>query len=98
VRIFQQLRLGARAHRFEHRFVIVECRQNQDLRNGTGLSGDFSAEGEPPRFGDERAETLLRMQQEALRNVERHAKASRVAVRLQFCVSLRLSPVSFTPM
>jgi signal transduction histidine kinase len=49
----------------------------------TGLSGDFSADVEAARFGDERAETMLRMAQEALRNVERHARATRVVVRLQ---------------
>jgi signal transduction histidine kinase len=51
--------------------------------NHTGLAGDFSADPQAARFGDERAETLLRMAQEALRNVERHAQATRVAVRLQ---------------
>jgi signal transduction histidine kinase len=51
--------------------------------NRTGLSGDFSAEVAAARFGDERAETILRMAQEALRNVERHARATRVVVRLQ---------------
>jgi signal transduction histidine kinase len=51
--------------------------------NHTGLSGDFSADPQAARFGDQRAETILRMAQEALRNVERHAQATRVAVRLQ---------------
>jgi signal transduction histidine kinase len=51
--------------------------------NHTGIAGDFSADPEAARFGDERAETLLRMAQEALRNVERHAQATRAAVRLQ---------------
>jgi signal transduction histidine kinase len=48
----------------------------------TGTAGDFSADVESARFGDERAETLLRMAQEALRNVERHSQATRVAVKL----------------
>jgi signal transduction histidine kinase len=51
--------------------------------NRTGLSGDFNADVSAAPFGDERAETLLRMAQEALRNVERHARATRVIVRLQ---------------
>jgi signal transduction histidine kinase len=51
--------------------------------NRTGLTGEFSADMESARFGDERAETLLRMVQEALRNVERHAMATRVSVALQ---------------
>lgn len=49
----------------------------------TGLSGEFSADPEAARFGDERAETLLRMANEALRNVERHASATRVTVALK---------------
>jgi signal transduction histidine kinase len=50
--------------------------------NNTGLTGDFNADAEAARFGDERAETLLRIAQEALRNVERHARATRVVMRL----------------
>jgi signal transduction histidine kinase len=49
----------------------------------TGLSGEFVADLEAARFGDERAETLLRMVQEALRNVEQHARATRVLVKLR---------------
>jgi len=51
--------------------------------NRTGLSGEFGADAESARFGDERAETLMRMAQEALRNVERHAMATRVMVELK---------------
>ena len=51
--------------------------------NRTGLAGEFSADTAAARFGDERAETLLQMAQEALRNVERHAMATRVEVRLR---------------
>jgi len=50
--------------------------------NRTGLSGEFGADPAAARFGDERAETILRMAQEALRNVERHSKATRVNVEL----------------
>jgi signal transduction histidine kinase len=49
----------------------------------TGLTGEFTAESEAARFGDERAETMLRMAQEVFRNVERHARASRVDVSLR---------------
>jgi signal transduction histidine kinase len=49
----------------------------------TGVAGEFSADPESARFGDERAETLLRMAQEALRNVERHSMATRVSVKLE---------------
>ncbi|HWX33153.1 MAG TPA: histidine kinase [Steroidobacteraceae bacterium] len=48
----------------------------------TGLTGEFTAETEAARFGDERAETILQMAQEVLRNVERHAQATRVDVSL----------------
>ncbi|HXC22267.1 MAG TPA: histidine kinase [Steroidobacteraceae bacterium] len=58
--------------------------------NRTGLTGDFSADVAAARFGDERAETILRMAQEALRNVERHARATRVVVRLQSRDNARL--------
>jgi signal transduction histidine kinase len=49
----------------------------------TGLIGEFTAQPEAARFGDERAETLLSMANEALRNVERHARATRVLVSLK---------------
>jgi signal transduction histidine kinase len=49
----------------------------------TGLSGDFSADEEAARFGDERGEALLRIALEALRNIEKHARATRVVVRLR---------------
>jgi signal transduction histidine kinase len=56
----------------------------------TGLTGEFIADPEAARFGDERAETLLRMAQEALRNVERHARATRVLVTLAAAGGTRL--------
>ena len=49
----------------------------------TGLIGEFVSDNEAARFGDERAETLFRMAEEALRNIERHAMASRVTVTLR---------------
>jgi signal transduction histidine kinase len=51
----------------------------------TGLTGEFTADMDAARFGDERAETILRMAQEALRNVERHARATRVTATLKTC-------------
>ena len=48
----------------------------------TGLIGEFDSDSEAARFGDERAETLFRIAEEALRNVERHAMATRVSVKL----------------
>jgi signal transduction histidine kinase len=55
----------------------------QRFLDRTGLAGDFSADPEAARFGDERAETLLRMAQEIFRNIERHSMATRVTVRLR---------------
>ncbi|MFI4890776.1 MAG: histidine kinase [Steroidobacterales bacterium] len=49
----------------------------------TGLSGEFTADVEAARFGDQRGEAFLRMAQEAFRNIEKHAMATRVDVRLQ---------------
>jgi signal transduction histidine kinase len=51
----------------------------------TGTQGEFSADAESARFGDERAETLLRMAQEALRNIERHSQATQVVLKLTTC-------------
>ncbi len=51
--------------------------------NRTGVDVQFDADPDAARFGDQRAETLLRMAQEALRNIERHAKATRVRVELE---------------
>jgi signal transduction histidine kinase len=56
----------------------------------TGLSGDFSAEEEAARFGDERGETFLRIALEALRNIEKHAMATRVTVRLRIATATHL--------
>ena len=58
------------------------AREFERFVDRTGTAGEFSADAESARFGDERAETLLRMAQEALRNIERHSQATRVAVRL----------------
>jgi signal transduction histidine kinase len=49
----------------------------------TALRGEFTADPEAARFGDERAETLFRMAEEALRNIERHAMATRAVVTLK---------------
>jgi signal transduction histidine kinase len=58
-------------------------REFEHFVNRTGVLGEFSADPEPSRFGDERAETLMRMAQEALRNIERHSKATQVAIGLK---------------
>ncbi len=56
----------------------------------TGLIGEFSADVEAARFGDERGEAFLRMALEALRNIEKHAMATRVTVRLQIVAGTHL--------
>jgi signal transduction histidine kinase len=48
----------------------------------TALRGECIADPEAASFGDERAETLFRMAEEALRNIERHAMATRAVVTL----------------
>jgi signal transduction histidine kinase len=52
------------------------------FRDRTGLAGEFVQEPRAGSFGDERAETLFRMAEEALRNIERHAAASKVRMQL----------------
>lgn len=52
------------------------------FENRTGLNVEFISDGEAARFGDERAEVIFRMTEEALRNIERHAGASRINIRL----------------
>jgi signal transduction histidine kinase len=52
------------------------------FKDRTGLDIEFSTDAKAARFGDERAEVLFRMTEEALRNIERHAYASNVRVSL----------------
>jgi len=56
----------------------------------TGLSGEFTTDPEAARFGDERGETFLRIAQEALRNVERHAQATQIQMQLRIVAGSRL--------
>jgi signal transduction histidine kinase len=56
----------------------------------TGLAGDFSAEEEAARFGDERGEAFLRIALEALRNIEKHAMATQATVRLRIATGTHL--------
>ncbi len=53
------------------------------FKDHTGLEVEFSTDTNAARFGDERAETLFRMTEEALRNIERHARASKARVSLR---------------
>ena len=56
----------------------------------TALAGEFSTDPEAARFGDERGETFLRIAQEGLRNVERHAQATHVNLQLRVVAGNRL--------
>lgn len=51
----------------------------------TGIPVEYASDAQAGTFADERAETLFRIAEEAMRNVERHAGAARVMVSL--CVS-----------
>jgi signal transduction histidine kinase len=63
--------LGAALQRLFGRFV-----------DRTGIAGEFTADGAAANVGDERAETIFRIAEEALRNIERHARATRVTMSL----------------
>ena len=49
----------------------------------TGLEVRFAADPQAASFADARAETMFRIAEEALRNIDRHAKASHVDVALK---------------
>jgi signal transduction histidine kinase len=53
------------------------------FKDHTGLNVEFAADVGAARFGDERAEVIFRMTEEVLRNIERHAAASKVRVTLR---------------
>lgn len=48
----------------------------------TGIQVDFTSDAHAGAFADERAETLFRIAEEAMRNVERHAGATQVTIAL----------------
>ena len=49
----------------------------------TGIPVDYTSDAPARAFADERAETLFRIAEEAMRNVERHARSTRVSVSLR---------------
>ena len=53
------------------------------FKDRTGLEVGFTTDTAAARFADDRAEVIFRMAEEALRNIERHAGASRVRVALR---------------
>jgi len=60
-----------------------------DLGVRTGINAQLHTSGEPRRLDQKDELTLFRIVQEALRNVERHAGASAVEVRLAFGEDVR---------
>jgi signal transduction histidine kinase len=61
------------------------------FKDRTGLTVELAIDGDAARFGDERADVIFRMTEEVLRNIERHARASRVRLILQIADSTHLS-------
>jgi len=53
------------------------------FKDRTGLHVELTIDGDAARFGDDRADVIFRMTEEALRNIERHARATRVRISLQ---------------
>ena len=56
----------------------------QNFQARTGVQADLSVAGQEPDMMDEEAQVLFRIADEALINVERHAAAQQVTVRLAF--------------
>lgn len=59
-------------------------RSAEHLVQGTGTTLDFQAEGEPRGLPEIVEENVLRIGQEALTNIAKHAHATRIMVRLGF--------------
>jgi len=60
------------------------------FKDHTGVPVEFVLDAEAARFGDERAEVLFRMTEEALRNIQRHAAATHVRVALHSVADAQL--------
>lgn len=58
----------------------------------TGISVNCTCDVTAANFSDERAETLFRIFEEAMRNIERHARATKVAISLQASVCGDIGP------
>ncbi|MBX3587219.1 MAG: response regulator [Ramlibacter sp.] len=65
----------------------------QRIAEPSGLACEVTSRGEEPKPLRETASVAVRLAQEALTNIVRHARASRVAVRLRFLPRGRLSLV-----
>jgi len=60
------------------------------FKDRTGLHVEFAVDADAARFGDERAEVIFRMTEEALRNIEHHAAASNIRVALRMLDAAQL--------
>jgi signal transduction histidine kinase len=60
----------------------------------TGIPVDYTSDARAGAFADERAETLFRIAEEAMRNIERHAGATRVTMSL--CTSPKGDELTLT--
>jgi len=60
--------------------ALTETLKNFADRSGVQVESDFDPNA--TGFAEERAETVFRIAEEALRNVERHARATRIEVAL----------------
>jgi signal transduction histidine kinase len=58
------------------------ARAVERFKDRSGLAVQMAIDADAARFGDERAEVIFRMTEEALRNIERHAGASRLRLSL----------------
>jgi signal transduction histidine kinase len=76
---------GLRPPTLDHLGLVAATRGLvKDLARETGLEADLQVTGEARRLTPEQELALFRIVQEALRNVRRHAEASRVLVQLAF--------------
>ena len=66
------------------------AREVERLVTRTAIAADLSIDPQAARFADDRAETLLRMAQEAIRNIERHSMATAMALKLNIVDDNRL--------
>jgi signal transduction histidine kinase len=56
---------------------------SERFKDRTGIGVELVIDGDAAHFGDDRADVVFRMTEEALRNIERHARAAHVRLSLQ---------------
>lgn len=64
--------------------IIHALRQTTEQLEAGGIACNFETTGTPARFPSSVEITIIRIVQEALANVRKHAEASKVILRLQF--------------